>query len=72
MDGPTALGQLLTHSGPQLFDRRTMRPHLDVLQGLVQQTTTYDLKAGRDLYEEPRTLGRLLREAEGVTPWPDW
>ena len=72
MDGPTALGQLLTHSGPQLFDRRTMRPHLEVLQGLVRQTTTYELRAGRDLYEEPCTLMRLLREAEGVARWPDW
>jgi hypothetical protein len=72
MDGPTALGQLLTHSGPQLFDRRTMRPHLEVLQGLVQQTTAYALQAGRDLYEEPCTLMRLLREAEGAARWPDW
>jgi len=72
VDGPTALGQLLTHSGPQLFDRATMPPHLDVLQRLLEQTTSYELQAGRDLYEEPRTLVRLLREAEGAARWPDW
>jgi hypothetical protein len=70
--GPTALKQLLAHSGPQVFDRPMMRPHLDVLQRLLQQTTAYDLRAGRDLYEEPRTLMRLLREVEGAAQWPDW
>jgi hypothetical protein len=67
-----ALGQLLAHSSPQLFDRPTMRPHLDVLQRLLQQTTAYELQAGRDLYEAPRTLVHLLREAEGAARWPDW
>lgn len=70
--GPTAVRQLLTHSGPHLFDRATMRPHLDVLHQLLQQTRVYELDAGRDLYEEPYRLARLLREAEGVTLWPDW
>jgi hypothetical protein len=72
VDRLTALQQLLTHSGPHLFDRATMRPQLDVLHQLLQQTRVYALDAGRDLYEEPRRLARLLREAEGVTPWPDW
>jgi hypothetical protein len=70
--GPTAVQQLLTHSGPHLFDRATMRPHLEILQRLLQQTRVYALDAGRDLYEAPRTLTRLLREAEGVMLWPDW
>ena len=70
VESPTALKQLLTHSGPQLFDRATMRPHLDVLQRLVRHTMSYALQAGRDLYEEPRTLVHLLREAEGAARWP--
>jgi hypothetical protein len=72
VDGPSALGQLLAHSGPQLFDRPTMRPHLDVLRRLLQQTVSYELRAGRDLYEDPHTLVRLLREAEGAARWPGW
>jgi hypothetical protein len=70
VDGPSALGQLLAHSGPQLFDRQTMRPHLEVLRCLLQQTASYELQAGRDLYEDPRTLVHLLRAAEGAARWP--
>jgi hypothetical protein len=70
--GPRALGPLLAHSGPQVFDRSTMGPHLDVLRCLLQQTTAYELQAGRDLYDDPRVLVRLLREAEGAARWPDW
>jgi HPr serine kinase-like protein len=71
LDGPTALMHLLAHSGPQVFDRQTMQPHLEVLRQLLQQTTAYELRAGRDLYEEPSMLVSLLREAEGAARWPD-
>ena len=70
LHGPMALKQLLTHSGPQGFDRQTMQLHLEVLRQLLQQTTAYELRAGRDLYEAPRTLMRLLREVEGAARWP--
>lgn len=72
VDGPTALKHLLTHSGPQLFDRPTMRSHLTVLLRLLQQTASYELQAGRDLYDDPRALVHLLREAEGAAQWPGW
>jgi hypothetical protein len=62
----TALGELLTQSGPQLFDRTTMPAHLEVLTRLLQQSATYELLAGRDLYHDPLTLEHLLREAEGA------
>jgi hypothetical protein len=68
LNGPTVLKQLLAHSGPQVFDRSTMQPYLEVLRRLLQQTTTYELQAGRDLYEHPLTLVDLLAEAEGGTP----
>jgi hypothetical protein len=71
LHGPTALKQLLAHSGPQVFDRQTMRLHLDVLRRLLHQTTAYELRAGRDLYEAPRTLVSLVLEAEGAARWPD-
>jgi hypothetical protein len=66
----SALRDLLTQSGPQLFDRRTMGQHLDVLKGLVQQAATYALWAGQDLYQQPGRLLHLLREAEGEARWP--
>jgi HPr serine kinase-like protein len=68
----SAFRDLLAQSGPQLFDRRTMGQHLDVLKGLVQQTATYTLWAGRDLYQQPGRLLHLLREIEGEVQWPAW
>ena len=65
-----ALRHLLASSGPQLFDKRTMARHLEVLKRLLQQTTVYELQAGLDLYHEPMTLMRLLNEAEGAQRWP--
>jgi hypothetical protein len=70
LDRLSALGHLLVESGPQWFDRGTMAQHLDVLKRLMQQTTTYELRAGLDLYRNPLTLVRLLAEAEGEERWP--
>jgi hypothetical protein len=63
------LRQLLAASGPQLFDRTTMRPHLEVLTQLVWQTTTYALLAGRDLYDMPARLAGLLADTTGKPQW---
>jgi hypothetical protein len=65
-----ALRYLLAGSGPQLFDKDTMTRHLEVLKRLVQQTATYELRAGLDLYRDPMLLMRLLNEAEGARRWP--
>jgi hypothetical protein len=62
-----ALRYLLVHSGPHLFDRHTMAPHLETLRDLVQQTVRYELRAGRDLYTHPSRLVHLLYAAEGGT-----
>jgi len=70
LDRPQALGYLLTHSGPHLFDRRTMAQHVETLKHLVQQTTPYALSAGRDLYAQPGRLVHLLHAAEGEAQWP--
>jgi hypothetical protein len=35
----------------------------------LQQSVTYELEAGHDLYEHPARLVDLLREAEGARPW---
>ena len=61
----SALGFLLAQSAPQLFDRSTMAGHLELLKNLLQQTETYELKAGNDLYHQPAKLIDLLREARG-------
>ncbi|HEX2524475.1 MAG TPA: hypothetical protein VHP35_20365 [Terriglobia bacterium] len=70
LDRVDALRRLLAGSGPQLFDRGTMPHHLEVLKRLIQQTATYELRAGLDLYRDPMTLVRLLNEAEGAERWP--
>jgi hypothetical protein len=67
LDRPSALKHLLAQSGPQLFDHSSMAQHLEVLQRLVQQTTTYELLAGGDLHRQPGLLAHLLDEAEKKT-----
>jgi hypothetical protein len=65
LDRPQALGYLLAHSGPHLFDRHTMASHLETLKNLVQQSVPYELHAGRDLYAHPERLVYLLHAAKG-------
>jgi hypothetical protein len=69
LDRLSALQSLLAQSGPQLFDRRTMTAHLEVLKRLVQQAACYALHAGCDLYEQPGLLGHLLAQATGEAQW---
>ena len=69
LDHVRVLKHLLAQSGPQLFDRHTMAPHLEVLKRLMQQATSYELHAGLDLYQQPGTLGHLLAEATGEAQW---
>ena len=65
MDSVRSLGVLLSQSAPQLFDRSTMEAHLELLKNLLQQTQTYELNAGSDLYREPAKLIALIHEAQG-------
>jgi hypothetical protein len=60
----SALHALLAQSAPQLFDRSTMAQHLELLKRLLQQTDTYELSAGRDLYRDPAKLIGLIQEAQ--------
>ena len=69
LDRLRALRHLLAQSGPQLFDRATMAPHLEILTHLVQQATMYELLTGRDLLHHPERLLSLLAAAEGGAPW---
>jgi hypothetical protein len=70
LDRLSALKHLLVQSGPPLFDHHTMASHLEVLKRLVYQAVIYELLAGRDLYQQPGRLIRLLADAEGEVPWP--
>ena len=69
IDPVCALRALLTQSAPQLFDRSTMAQHLELLKRLLQQTDTYDLSAGLDLYRDPAKLIGLIHEAQGEQNW---
>ena len=60
-----ALGLLLAQSAPQLFDRSTMAGHLELLKTLLQQTETYELNAGIDLYHQPAKFTGLIHQAQG-------
>ncbi len=67
----SALGRLLSQSGPQLFDKRTMPHHLEVLNRLVSHCRIFELRAGLDLYREPGTFDRLVSEATERVHVPD-
>ncbi len=68
LDRAHALGQLISQSSPQLFDRQTMAPHLATLNLLLQQAVAYELYAGIDLREDSIALLRLLAVARGERP----
>jgi hypothetical protein len=55
-----ALIRLLAQSASLSFNNENARNHLDVLKQLVSQTQSYQLQAGRDVYENPGKLAELL------------
>jgi hypothetical protein len=55
-----ALANLLKQSVSIFFNRQVVNEHLDILKRLVQQTDCYQLLAGRDLYNEPGEILKLL------------
>ena len=59
----TALTKLLAESGGQLFDRRTMSQHLQLLKRLVEQTQAFELRSGQDLHGDPNQLAALLTDS---------
>jgi hypothetical protein len=65
LDPTNALRRLLTQSGLQLFDRATSARHFAVLNQLLQQATSYELRSGADLKKEPMKLARMLLDAKG-------
>jgi hypothetical protein len=72
MDHVLALKILLAESGPQLFDKKTMPRHLELLNKLLQQGAVYELEAGIDLYHDPTKLIRLIEKARGKSIEADY
>jgi len=63
LTGAAALTKLLAESGGQLFDRRSMSQHLQILKRLIEQTRAFELHSGQDLYRDPSKLATLLADA---------
>lgn len=55
-----ALSNLLKQSISIFFNQQVVDEHLNVLKRLVLQTDCYQLLAGRDLYDEPDNIIKLL------------
>jgi hypothetical protein len=55
-----ALSNLLKQSISIFFNRQVVNEHLNVLKRLVHQTDCYQLLAGRDLYNEPGEILKIL------------
>jgi hypothetical protein len=55
-----ALSNLLKQSVSIFFNRQVVNEHLNVLKQLVLQTDCYQLLAGRDLYNEPGEILKIL------------
>jgi hypothetical protein len=55
-----ALSNLLKQSISIFFNRQVVDEHLNVLKQLVLQTDCYQLFAGRDLYDQPSEILKLL------------
>jgi len=66
IDQTSSLIKLMKQSASLFFNREAVKAHLDVLKQLVIQTDSYELLAGRDLYEEPEKISELLSGIEGV------
>ena len=55
-----ALSNLLRQSVSIFFNRQVVDEHLNVLKQLVLRSDCYQLLAGRDLYDEPREILKIL------------
>ena len=66
IDQTSSLIRLMKQSASLFFNREAVKAHLDALKQLVNQTDSYELLAGRDLYEEPEKISEVLSGVEGV------
>lgn len=60
IDKTTALIKLMRQSASLFFKRQAVNVHLEAMKRLVSQSYSYELLAGRDLYEEPERISDFL------------
>jgi hypothetical protein len=61
LDRVASFSRLLEASCDQLWDRRTMTLHTQVVSDLVRQTHACELRAGRDVFQDASSLFREMR-----------
>lgn len=66
IDQTASMVKLMKQSASLFFNQEAAGAHLDVLKRLVNQTDSYQLLAGRDLYERPEKISELLSEIQGT------
>jgi energy-coupling factor transporter ATP-binding protein EcfA2 len=66
IDQTSSLIRLMKQSVSLFFNREAVKAHLDALKQLVNQTDSYELLAGRDLYEKPEKISEVLSGVEGI------
>ncbi|MBE9540782.1 MAG: hypothetical protein IMF01_00565 [Proteobacteria bacterium] len=57
---------LIDNSGGIMVDKDKVVKQIEVLKQLVYQTDSYELIAGRDLYEKPEKISEVLSGVEGL------
>jgi len=60
IDKTTALIKLMRQSASLFFKRQAVNVHLEAIKRLVSQSYSYELLAGRDLYEKPEKVTEIL------------
>lgn len=60
IDKTTALIKLMRQSASLFFKRQAVNVHLEAMKRLVSQSYSYELLAGRDLYEGPEKISDFL------------
>ena len=66
IDRSKALILLIDNSGGIMVDKEMVTKQIEVLKRLIYQVHSYQLLAGRDLYEEPEKISEVLSGVEGV------
>lgn len=60
IDKTTAFIKLMRQSASLFFKRQAVNVHLEAMKRLVSQSYSYELLAGRDLYERPERISDFL------------
>jgi hypothetical protein len=67
IDRAEALILLIENSGGFMVDKGIVTKQMEVFKQLVYQTSSYQLLAGRDLYEEPERISEVLSDLKAYS-----